>query len=89
MAARFYFETDGTPVVVNTVRNIGAKTFFQVGDKLIDSTVTSTEADRAEKIERFSDEYFALVDRYGDKITKYLAIDEPVVIKLDGKIYSW
>ncbi|MEX2317177.1 MAG: VIT domain-containing protein [Pirellulales bacterium] len=71
------------------IRQIGSKTFFQRGERLVDSTVTEVEEKAAQKIERYSDAYFALADRYGREITPYLALDDPVVVKIDGTTYEW
>ena len=47
------------------------------------------EGKSAKQIERFSDEYFDLVAKHGKYVAPYLAIDEPVVIELDGQVYQW
>jgi Ca-activated chloride channel family protein len=72
-----------------SIRQIAGKTFFDRAGRLVDSTVTEEDEKSAKKIERYSDEYFALAERYGKKIAPYLAIDEPVVVKIDGTTYSW
>ena len=41
------------------------------------------------KIERYSREYFDLIERHGKHVAQYLALDEPVVIKLGGETYEW
>jgi Ca-activated chloride channel homolog len=71
------------------IRQIGRKTFFQRGDQLVDSTVSDEDEKSVRKIERYSREYFELVERHGKHVAQYLALDEPVVIKLDGTTYSW
>jgi Ca-activated chloride channel family protein len=71
------------------IRQIGRKTFFQRGERLVDSTVSAEEEKAARKIERFSREYFDLADRYGEHVNQYLALEETVVIKLDGTTYEW
>jgi hypothetical protein len=43
----------------------------------------------AVKIERYSREYFDLIERHGKHVAQYLALDEPVVIKLGGTTYTW
>ena len=75
--------------VAANCRQIGRKTFFQRGDRLVDSTVTETQEKSAKKIERYSQEYFALVERYGKHVAQYLAIDEPICINLGGETYKW
>jgi Ca-activated chloride channel family protein len=76
-------------VAVTSIRQIGRKTFFQRGDRLIDSTVSAEEERAARKIERFSQEYFDLAERYGEYVGQYLALEETVVVKLDGTTYEW
>jgi Ca-activated chloride channel family protein len=71
------------------IRQIAGKTFFQRGEKLIDSAVTEADERSARKVERYSREYFDLAERFGKRIAPYLALDEPVVIKLDGTTYEW
>jgi Ca-activated chloride channel homolog len=70
-------------------RQIGRKTFFQRGDRLVDSTVTAEQEKNAKKLERYSREYFDLVERYGKHVAQYLALDEPVCINLGGETYEW
>jgi Ca-activated chloride channel family protein len=79
---------DKTSVATNC-RQIGRKTFFQRGDRLVDSTVTEAQEKSAKKVERYSPEYFDLVERYGKHVAQYLALDEPVVINLGGETYAW
>ncbi len=81
-------EADETRVARNAI-SVGRKTFFRRGERWIDSSVTDDEAAQATTIERFSDEYFALVAKYGKHAAAYLAIEGPVTVKLDGKVYAW
>ena len=75
--------------VAANCRQIGRKTFFQRGDRLVDSTVTESQEKSAKKIERYSREYFDLIERYGKHVAQYLALDEPVSINLGGETYAW
>ncbi len=70
-------------------RQIGRKTFFERGGFLVDSTVTEAQQKSAKKIQRFSPEYFDLIERYGKHVAQYLALDEPVCINLGGETYEW
>jgi len=70
-------------------RQLGRKTFFQRGDRLVDSSVTEEQEKSAQKIERYSREYFDLIERHGKHVAQYLALDEPVVINLGGETYAW
>ncbi len=76
-------------MVAANIRQIGAKTFFQRGAELVDSTVSEAEETGAKKIDRFSDEYFALAERYGKRIAPYLALEGTVVVKIDETTYEW
>jgi Ca-activated chloride channel family protein len=81
-------DAEGAKVVQN-VRSIGRKVFYRRGDKWIDSTVTVDQEKQPIKIERYSKEYFELIDKFGRDVAKYMTFDEPVVIELDGKAYSF
>jgi Ca-activated chloride channel family protein len=85
-----YYDASGDKNVAATnVRQIGRKTFFQRGPRLVDSTVTEEQEKSAQKIERYSREYFDLIERHGKHVAQYLALDEPVVINLGGQTYEW
>ena len=68
---------------------IGSKTFYLRNGKWVDASVTAEQEKQAHEIKRFSDEYFDLATKHGKDVAKYLAIDEPVIIKLDGQVYSY
>jgi Ca-activated chloride channel family protein len=81
-------ERDEQTVSANIIA-VGRKTFFRRGEQWVDPAVTEDELRSARKIERFSREYFDLVQRHGKHVSQYLAIDGPVVIKLNGQVYQW
>lgn len=86
----YYDAESDKQVVAFTCRQIGRKTFFQRrGDRLVDSTVTEEQEKSAKKIERYSREYFDLVERHGKHVAQYLALDEPICINLGGETYEW
>ncbi|BBO31731.1 VIT domain-containing protein [Lacipirellula parvula] len=87
--ARFYDAEHDQQVVSNSVISVGRKTFLRHGDRWVDSTLDEKAEKRAKKLERFSDEYFELVAKHGKHVAAYLAIEEPVMIELDGQIYEW
>jgi hypothetical protein len=68
---------------------VGRKTFFRRGDRWVDSAVSDEEVAQARTIERFTREYFDLVERYGKHVAPYMSIEEPVVVKLGGEVYAW
>jgi Ca-activated chloride channel family protein len=75
--------------VVQNVRYVGSKSFFRRGDRWVDSGVNEKNEKNVKKIKRFSDEYFALVDKHGKDVAKYLAFDEPVMLVLGGQVYEF
>jgi Ca-activated chloride channel family protein len=87
--ATYYDDAADKHVVAKNVITVGRKTFFRHGDQWIDSSVTDEEAKHAKRIERFSDDYFAMADRHGQYVAQYLAIEDPVVVKVDGEVYAW
>ncbi len=87
--ARYYDVAKDKEVVALNCRQIGRKTFFERDNRLVDSSVSEEEEKSAHKIERYSREYFDLIERHGKHVAQYLALDEPVVIKLGGETYAW
>jgi Ca-activated chloride channel homolog len=81
-------ERDKQAVAANVIA-VGRKTFLRRGEQWVDPSVTEDELKSARKIERFSREYFDLVQRHGKHVAQYLAIDGPVCVKLDGQVYEW
>ena len=71
------------------IRQLGRKTFFQRGNQWVDSTVSEADEKSAQKIERYSREYFDLVEKYGKHVAQYLALDDPIIIKLGDQTYTW
>lgn len=80
---------DDSEVTVETVQNVGSKTFFRRKNRWIDSAVTKKQEQEAKKVERYSREYFELVSRHGKSIAKYLAIEGNVTLEIDGQAYSF
>ncbi|MBN1852189.1 MAG: VWA domain-containing protein [Pirellulales bacterium] len=88
-AAQTYDLERGENVAIQTVQMIGKKTFFFRGGRWVDSKLTEEEEKNANKITRFSDDYFELVRQHGREIGQYYALDEPVVVKIGDKVYEW
>lgn len=88
-AATFRKADSDEEVVVDTVQNVGRKTFFKRGDRWIDSSVTEEQEKNVQKIERFSKEYFDLVSKHGKDAAKYLAIEGKVLLVLGGQAYEY
>lgn len=70
-----------------TIRQIGPKTFYLRGGRWIDSELTEAEIAAPTAIERFSDAYFEMVRSLRSGETRYLDFDQPLLVKLSGKIY--
>jgi Ca-activated chloride channel family protein len=87
--AYYYDAKEDKGAVADNCRQIGRKTFFERGGRLVDSSVTEEQEKGARKIERYSREYFDLIERHGKHVARYLALDEPVVINLGGETYEW
>jgi len=75
--------------IAQNVVQVGRKTFYQRANRWIDAEVTPAKEKKATKVERFSDAYFALVAKHGKDVAKYLSIEGPVVIELDGTVYEF
>ena len=71
------------------VQRVGRKTFYRQGQRWVDADVTPAQEKDPVKIERFSSEYFELIDKYGKDVAKYLNFDEPVVVEIGGKAYAF
>ncbi|MBM82452.1 MAG: hypothetical protein CMJ78_17955 [Planctomycetaceae bacterium] len=70
------------------LRQVGQKAFFYKQNRWQDSTVTSEQEKKAERIVQFSDKYFELAASQGGKLAKYLVFNESVILNLDGKVYQ-
>ncbi len=90
-ATRLRFRTiDGDRVVpVQTVRNVGGKTFYFRDNRWVDSETTAEQEKAATVVKRYSKEYFDLVTKHGKDVAKYLALEGNVTLVLDGKPYSF
>lgn len=85
----FYDYRKDKQVAVTTVHSQGRKTFFQREGRWVDASCTDDEIKQAQKIDRYSREYFDLIAQHGKHVAQYLAMDEPVVIKFGDQIYAW
>ncbi len=71
------------------MQRVGRKTFYRRGDRWVDSDVTAEQEKSPVKIERFSQEYFDLIDKHGKDVAKYLNFDEPVTVEIGGQAYAF
>jgi hypothetical protein len=80
---------DDREVQVDTILQVGRKTFLRRDGKWVDSTLSADQEKKAKKVQRFSKNYFDLVKRLGKDSARYLAIDGKVTIVLDGQAYEY
>jgi Ca-activated chloride channel family protein len=71
------------------VQHVGLKCFYHQNERWVDSKLSEEQEKNCIKIERYSDAFFDLVEKHGKEIAKYLAIDGPVVVEIDGQAYSF
>ena len=70
-----------------SVRRIGAKTFYRRGERYVDAAATKNQLEAPHQVERFSDEYFKLLEQLGSESKLYLAEDSDLLVILKGKAY--
>jgi Ca-activated chloride channel homolog len=87
-AAREESEKDAANIAEN-VRHVGAKVFYRRGKQWIDSAVREEQQKRPIKIERYSHDYFDLIDRFGHDVARYMTFDDPVIVEIAGNAYSF
>lgn len=81
-------DAEGELHVLDSVRNLGQKTFFRKDQRWQDSTVTAEQLKNATRVVQFSKEYFDLAASHGGVLAKYLAFEEPVVVNLGSRTYQ-
>lgn len=81
-------DAEGEVQVLDTIRNVGQKTFFRKEQQWQDSTVTPEQAKNAIRVVQFSKEYFDLAASHGGTLAKYIAFDEPVLVNLGPRTYQ-
>jgi Ca-activated chloride channel family protein len=75
------------PALEQTVRNVGAKSFYRRGKRWVDADVTEAQEKKAIRVKQFSDEYFKLAEQQGSKLSQYLVFDEALLVNFDGQAY--
>jgi Ca-activated chloride channel family protein len=80
-------DAEGRDGVAETVRRVGAKTFYYKDNGWIDSAVGSDELARAVVLQQFSDAFFKLVRTQSAEQNQYFTFEEPVTVKLAGTVY--
>jgi Ca-activated chloride channel family protein len=84
-----YVDKDDKVVVVQNLKQVGRKTFYRRDNRWVDSTLTEAQEKQAVQVERYSRAFFDLATKHGKEVGQYLAIEEPVVIEIDGQAYSF
>ena len=80
---------DGSVELVETIRNIGQKTFYRRDGGWIDSTLVDKgkkQLAKATLFEQFSDKFFALLREQKPEDNQYFTFEEPVTLVLNGKL---
>lgn len=73
--------------VGRTMRQIGNRVFYRRDGRWVDATVTESQERQAVKVKQFSDAYFDLARRYGRALSPYMAMDEAVLVGMEGRAY--
>ena len=66
---------------------LGSRTFFYKGDRYIDSEASDEQIAKAVEMEQFSDEYFDLIRKLGERSKAFLAESTKLLVLIDGKAY--
>jgi len=76
--------------VVDTVFSLEGKTFFLRDGRWVDSEAAAiAEATiRPRRVARYSDDYFALIDKYGRQAASLLALETDLLVAWDGQTYE-
>ncbi|MFO0922856.1 MAG: VIT domain-containing protein [Pirellulales bacterium] len=70
------------------MRRSGDRVFFQQKEgQWLDSKVGETIPTTAKKVTKFSDEYFALLEKHMTLLQPLLDLNEPIVVELEGVVY--
>jgi len=74
---------------VRGLMNLGAKTFYQRAQdkRWVDASVTEDMEKNAQRVTQFSDAYFKLAEKHGKRLSQYLALEEPMLVNLDGEAW--
>jgi Ca-activated chloride channel homolog len=80
--------TGPAPVAKNPIRRSGEHAYFLRDGKWVDSRLGEKIPDKVTKVERFSDEYFKLLEKYSDALGSIVDVDEPIVVKLGDSVYE-
>ncbi len=82
------FDAQGEARNVQTVRNVGQKTFFRKDRQWHDSSVRPEQLKQVIRIKQFSREYFDLAASHDGRLAQYLVFEEPVILNLGDKTWQ-
>ena len=88
LGGRFRAADTDEEVEVNTIQTVGRKTFFLRGKQWMDSTIESKPNQKSVVVQRYSPEFFDLVNKFGRDAAGYLAIEGPVSVLLGDTVYE-
>jgi Ca-activated chloride channel family protein len=75
------------PQPMERVQQLANQTFYFRNNQWEDPSVTAEQRKKVQTVKQFSDEYFALIDKYGKELTQFLVLDEPMLLNFKGKTY--
>jgi Ca-activated chloride channel family protein len=73
-------------VVSKNVQNLGDKTFYFRDGRWVDSLAENAAPQTVRKVQRFSDEYFALARKHGRAFAQYLALEGTVRLRIGSEV---
>ena len=85
--AQVAVDLEGKETVVQSVFNLGTKTFFQKKGRWIDSTVTKDQEKQVVKLVQYSDEYFDVIRKLPAKDNQYFTLDGEMILNIGGQTY--
>jgi Ca-activated chloride channel family protein len=80
-------DAEGRNSVAQTVRQVGAKTFYFKDNGWIDSAIGPEEASNVVVLKQFSDDFFNLTRSQSAEQNQYFTFGEQVTVKLGGRVY--
>lgn len=83
----FHGNSDREQTPHKALQSIGDKTFYWKNDRWRDADVTAEGEKNPIRIKPFSTDYFALAASQNGRFAKYLTLDGPVLVLLEGKTY--
>ncbi len=69
------------------VQTVGDKTFYWKNNRWRDAELTEETEKNPTRVEQFSVAYFALASSGNGRFARYLALDGPILVRLDEKTY--